>query len=283
MPGYECFDVTIEAHVAHVVLSRGDQLNTMIPSFWRELPEIVQGISDDASARVVVISSTGKHFSAGMDLSAFSGGGLIAEAAGTASEIGRARANLRMGVLRLQESFNALERARVPVLAAVHGGCVGGAVDLVCAADCRYATRDAWFCVQETNIGIVADLGTLQRLPKIVPEGIARQVAYTGERLSAERAHHFGLVNEVYDSHEEMVEAVLGIAAQIARNSPLTVWGTKEMLNYARDHSVADGLDHIATWQAGMFQRADLEEAFRARAEGREPVYDDLGPLPRDT
>jgi enoyl-CoA hydratase len=170
----------------------------------------------------------------------------------------------------------------MPVIAAVQGGCIGGGVDMICACDLRYCSEDAFFCVQETNLGMTADVGTLQRLPKLVPEGIAREMAYTGRRLPAARAREVGLVNGVYPDAAALLAGVLEIAKEIAARSPLAVWGCKEMLNYARDHSVADGLDHVATWQAGMFHGDDLAEAMRARAEGREPVYEDLPALGAD-
>ncbi len=269
---YRCFDVDITDGVAHVRLSRPDELNTMLPAFWSELPEIVTGISDAGSARVVVISSTGRHFSAGMDLSVF-GGSHDADA-----EAGRRQAQVRSTARRLQWSFTALEKARMPVLAAVQGGCIGGAVDLVTAADCRYASADAFFTVMEINIGMTADVGTLQRLGKVIPEGVARELAYTGRRMSAARAFQVGLVQEVYADHESLLAGVLGTAREIASKSPLAIWGTKVAMNYARDHPVDDGLDQIATWQAGMFQPADMVESFSAKAEKRDPVYSDLLP-----
>lgn len=278
---HECFDVEIKDKVAHLVLKRADALNTMTPAFWYELPGIVDEISDEGEARAIVISSTGKHFCAGMDLSVFTGGagggGMVTQAG--VSETGRLRANLRLGVHKLQESFTALERARMPVLAAIQGGCIGGAVDLVTACDMRYATRDAFFCVQEINIGMTADVGTLQRLPKVIPEGVAREWAYTGDRIPATRAHEVGLVNALFDDHESMVEGVMEVAGRIAAQSPLAIWGTKEMINYSRDHSVADGLNYIATWQTGMFQPADMMEAFAAKAQKRDPDYEDLLPV----
>ena len=273
--GYRCFDVEIAGAVAHVRLSRPDALNTMTADFWRELPEIVTGISGDASARVVVISSTGRHFSAGMDLSAFGGD----PASGT--DPGRRHARLRQKAQVLQWSFTALEKARVPVLAAVQGGVIGGAVDLVTACDVRYATADAFFCVQEINIGMTADVGTLQRLGKVVPEGVARELAYTGRRMPAQRAYEVGLVQQVYPDQDALLEGVLGTAREIAAKSPLAVWGTKVALNYARDHSVDDSLEQIATWQAGMFQPEDMVEAFAAKAQGRPPVFPDLLSEPR--
>lgn len=279
MATYECFDVDIADSIAHVVLKRGDELNTMTPAFWRELPEIITGISDDGSARVVVISSTGRHFSAGMDLSVFTDGGLGGN--GTDVEVGRQRANLRLTATALQGSFNALEDARMPVLVAVQGGCIGGAIDMITAADCRYATADAFFCIQEINIGMTADVGTLQRLPKLIPEGVAREWAYTGDRIPAARAREVGLINEVFDTHEDLVAGVMEIAGRIAAQSPLAVWGTKEMVNYTRDHATADSLNYIATWQTGMFQPADMMEAFAAKAEKRPAEYQDLPPVPR--
>jgi enoyl-CoA hydratase len=189
-------------------------------------------------------------------------------------------ANRQLMVLRLQESFTALERARMPILAAIQGGCVGGAVDLVTACDMRYAAADAFFVVQETNIGMTADVGTLQRLPKIIPDGVARELVYTGRRMPADRALRVGLVNEVFPDHEALVAGVTAIATEIAAQSPLAIWGCKQMLVYTRDHSVSDGLAHIAAWQTGAFDSTDMAEAFTAKAERRAPVYTDLPPAP---
>ena len=179
-------------------------------------------------------------------------------------------------MLRLQDTFSCLERARMPVLAAVQGGCIGGAFGLATAADLRYCTADAFFVVQELNIGMTADVGTLQRLPRIVGEGVARELAFTGNRMPAGRAREVGLVNEVYDDAPQMLAAVLETARGIAGKSPLALWGSKETMNHARDHGVAAGLEQIATWQAGMFQPADVIESVTARGERREPSYDDL-------
>jgi enoyl-CoA hydratase len=283
--GYTCFDVTESDSVAHLQLNRPDKLNSMIPEFWTELPEIVRGISAEGRARAIVISSTGKHFSAGMDLSVFTGGTSVghgAEASGAtrSTELGRKRAQLRETALLLQGTFTALEQARMPVLAAIHGGCIGGAVDLVTACDLRYASADAFFVIQEINIGMTADVGTLQRLPKLIPEGIARELAYLGGRLPAARAHEIGLVNQVFDDHDALVAGTLEVAAQIAAKSPLAIWGSKEMITYSRDHSVADGLNYIATWQTGMFQPADMMETFAAKTDQRDPAFDDLLPSP---
>ena len=272
---WTCFDVTVEQKVGHVRLNRPEALNTMIPEFWSELPRVVAELSDRGDVRAIVVSSTGKHFSAGMDLSVFTSSGLSMD-----GEPGRRNATFMILVKRLQETFTALERARVPVLAAVQGGCIGGAVDMVCAADMRYASADAYFVIQEANIGMTADVGTLQRLPKLIPDGVARELVYTGRRMSAQRALEVGLVNEVFDDHDALIAGVLEIAAEIATKSPLTLWGAKEALVYARDHSVPDALHQIALWQTGAFQPADMMESFAAKGEKRAPDYQDLPPAP---
>lgn len=271
---YECFDVNISDKVAHVQLSRPDKLNTMIPSFWRELPEIINEISDAGEARAIVLSSTGRHFCAGMDLAVF-GGGTGIEDQGPIEE-GRRNANLRLNAMHLQDAFSCMEQARMPVLAAIQGGCIGGAVDMVTAADMRYASEDAYFCIQEINIGMTADVGTLQRLPKLIPEGIVRELAYTGDKMSAARAQEVGLVNEVFATHDDLVDGVLDIASRIATKSPLAIYGTKESINYTRDHTVADSLNYIATWQAGMFRAPDMAASFVAMQEKETPEYEDL-------
>ncbi|KLR60775.1 enoyl-CoA hydratase/carnithine racemase [Actinobacteria bacterium IMCC26207] len=277
---YECFEVTIANKVAHIQLKRPDSFNSMIASFWTELPQIVREIDASASARAIVISSTGKHFSAGMDLEVFSGGSSLSVGPGVTEE-GRKRAYMWMMVQHLQDSFTALEQARIPVLCAIQGGCIGGAIDMVSAADMRYCSADAFFCVMEINIGMTADVGTLQRLPKIIPEGIARELAYTGDRMPAQRALECGLVNQVFEDHDSLVDGVLEIAGRIATRSPLAIWGTKEMINYTRDHSVADGLRYIAGWQSGMFQPSDMFEEFAAKGEKRAPIFEELPEPPQ--
>lgn len=273
--GYECFDLTESDGVAHLQLSRPDELNTMNKAFWSELPDAVDSIDMDGRCRALVISSTGRHFTAGMDLSVFAEG--IFE-----RDIGedptRANARMRGTALHLQEAFTIFERVRMPVIAAIQGGCIGGGVDMVTACDLRYASSDAFFSVQETNIGMTADVGTLQRLPHVVPEGIAREMAYLGQRLPAQRAYDVGLVNGLFETHDELVEGALGVAAEIASKSPMAVWGCKQVINYSRDHSVADGLEYIAAWQTGMFSPDDMAESFGAMTEGREAKFPDLGP-----
>jgi enoyl-CoA hydratase len=278
---YRCFNVEIADAIAHVQLKRGDELNTMVPEFWRELPEIIRDIDTNAKARVIVVSSTGKHFSGGMDLSVFTGNQSQGTAAAASKEErGRTRANLRLGILDIQETFNVLERARMPVLMAIQGGCVGGAVDFASACDCRYATEDAFFVIQEINIGMTADVGTFPRLCHLMPEGMVKELAYSGRRLPAKKAMQLGLVNDVFASQDEMLKHVFAIAKDIAEKSPLAVHGSKVMINYARDHSTADGLDYIATWQAGMYNpEVDMRESFVAKAEKRAPKFGDMLPI----
>lgn len=268
---HECFDLEVADGIAHIRLSRPDALNTFVRAFWRELPDAVADLDRSASARVIVISSTGRHFTAGIDL-----GVLEDFESAPDAEPGRTRAALMRTVEAMQATFSCLDAARLPVIAAIQGGCIGAGVDMVSACDMRYCTADAFFSIHEINIGMTADVGTFPRLPRLIPEGMVREMAYTGRRLPAVRAREIGLVNEVYDTHEAMMAAVMATAAEIAARSPLAVWGSKEMINYARDHTIADGLKHIATWQAGMFHEPDLKEGLTAQAEKRPPRYDDL-------
>ena len=278
-PAYECFDVSIEAGIAHIRLKRPEAMNTMVRAFWRELPAIVNDINDKARARCIVISSTGKHFCAGMDLAVFGGDTGVAGERGAPRDPHTNNETMRHQVRTLQDSFSCLEAARMPVLVAIQGGCIGGAVDMVSACDIRYATADAFFCIQEINIGMTADVGTFPRLCSLIPQGWVRELAYTGRRLPAARARELGLVNEVFDTHEALLEHVMATAREIASKAPLAVTGSKVMINYARDHSVADGLDYIAVWQAGMFSGPHMAEAFSAKQERRATNFPDLAPL----
>ena len=274
---YACFTVEIADHIAHIRFNRPDKANSMTMEFWNELPEAVDRISNDAQARVIVISSEGKHFTAGMDISVFMSGSLDGDAANAHVSAEAFRYKIK----GLQETFSALERARQPVLAAIQGGAIGAGVDLATACDCRYASADAFFAVQETAIGMTADVGTFPRLVKLIPEGWARQMAYTAERLPAAKALQIGLVNEVFDSHEELLDGVMAIARKIAAHSPLAVAGCKAMANYSRDHSTADTLDYISVWNAAMLRPDDIREAYIAKGEKRAPVFDNLKPVSR--
>lgn len=272
---YDCFNLEIADGVAHLRFSRPDKFNSFIPEFWRELPEAVNDISENAKARVIVLSAEGKHFTAGMDISVFMQGALDAPPNNreVAAEL------FRHKVKFLQDTFSALENARQPVLAAIQGGAVGAGVDLATACDCRYASADAFFCVQETAIGMTADVGTFPRLAKVIPEGWARQMSYTAERVPAQKAKEIGLVNEVYDSHEALLDGVMEIAAKIADHSPLAVTGCKRLINYSRDHTTADTLDYIGLWNASMLRTDDIKESYVAKSEKREPYFSELTPV----
>ncbi len=270
---HACFDVEIEDKIAHIRLNRGDALNTMTRDFWNELPAIVDEIDSEALARVIVISSTGKHFSAGMDLSVFAQDGAVSHR--NADRYVAAEA-FRSNIKQIQSSFNALENARMPVLCAIQGGVIGGAVDMISAADIRWCVADAFFCIQEINIAMTADVGTFPRLQRLIPEGWVRELAYTGRRLSAAKAKELGLVNEVFDTQEAMLDHVLATAREIATKDPLAVTGSKVLINYGRDHSTADTLDYIGVWNAGMLPPPRMQEAFTAQAEKRAPDFSDL-------
>jgi enoyl-CoA hydratase len=255
-------------------MCRPDEFNSMNKAFWYELPHLIDTISNDASARVIVLSGQGKHFCAGMDLANFTQGGNAPKAhLGMQKEAG-------YRVTRdLQYTITCLEKARIPVIAAIQGACVGGGVDLATAADIRYCTKDAFFCIQEINIGMAADVGTLQRIPKLIPEGIVRELAYTGRRFLAEEAMKHGMVNKVFENQEEMMESVMEIANEIASKGPLAIAGTKESLNYGRDHSTEESLNHIALWNTAVGINDEMGVAFKAKAEKKEAEFEDL--LPR--
>ncbi|MES2102891.1 MAG: enoyl-CoA hydratase-related protein [Pseudomonadota bacterium] len=271
---YQCFDLSIENKIAHLSLSRAAAMNTMQPQFWRELTVILQTLQREAAARVLVISSTGKHFTAGMSLDVFGQGGISLDDSNASG-----RANIVLALQDMHHAFNLIEQLRMPVIAAIQGGCIGGGVDMVSACDIRLASADAFFCIQEINIGMTADLGTLQRLPKLIPEGIVHEMAYTGRRLSAQRALAVGLVNEVFETQQAMLEAALKMAAEIAEKPPVAIWGGKQAIHYARDHSTHDALQQMGWLQSGIWQTSNLVEAFQAKQQGRPPVFPDLEPL----
>ena len=276
---HECFAVETVGLVAHLRMIRPERSNSMIPSFWRELPAIVDDLSAGGKVRAVVLSAEGRHFCSGMDLSVFAGNDSLGVEGGGSGHRSRRNEAFRTTAMKLQDTFTALERARMPVLSAIQGACVGGGVDLVSAADLRYADETAFFSIAEINIGMTADVGTLQRMPKLVPEGIVRELAYTGRRWSAAEAKAAGFVNEVFPDHDTLVAGVLAIAEEIASKSPMAIWGTKQTMHYTRDHRVDDGLEYIANWNAAMFDTDDMAEAFRAKSESRAAEFPDLLPL----
>lgn len=268
----ESLAVTLDGPIATVRLNRPDKANAMHLPMWHDLRRAFQWVDETAAARVVILEGEGRHFSSGIDLQMMAG--LIPQVHDDCD--GRAREKLRRVILDLQDTLTSLERCRKPVLAAIHGACVGGAVDLVCCADMRYAATDAQFVIKEIDLGMVADVGTLQRLPKLIgSQGLVRELAYTGRAVDAAEARTIGLVNRVYDSHEALHAGVREIAATIAAKSPLSIRGIKEMLNYARDHSVADGLNHVATWNAATLMSEDLMTAMAAAQAREAPRFRD--------
>ena len=274
---YTCFNVETKAGIAHIRMIRPERANSMIPEFWDELPQIVNQLSEGGDARAIVLSAEGRHFCSGMDLSVFAGNNDVTVQDNT-KHISRQRASFRTTALQLQRTFSCLEESRLPVLSAIQGACIGGGIDMVSATDLRYATKDAFFSIHEINIGMPAAVGPLQRMPKLVPEGVVRELAYTGRNMSASEAKERGFVNEIYEDQDAMDDAVLEIAKEIASKSPMAIWGTKQTLNYGRDHSVADGLEYIATWNAAMFDPDDMAEAFMAQTENREADFPDHRP-----
>jgi enoyl-CoA hydratase len=271
---YRSFTLETVDKVAHLRLNRPDKFNAMDGVFWRELDAILEQLQRDAPARALVISASGKHFCAGMDLAVFEQGQAIPEGSPAV------RTALHEQILQLQRTFTRLEALRMPVIAAIQGACVGGALDMVTACDIRYVSQDAFFCVQEINIGLVADVGTLQRLPKLIPEAVAREYAYSGRRLPAARARELGLANDVFADPATTLAAALALAGEIAGKSPSAVWASKQAINYAREHTVADSLQQMALLQMGVWQSSDIAEAVRANAEKRAARFDDLAPVP---
>ena len=268
-----CFSLSIDNHIAHLVLNRPQALNTMNTVFWRELDDVLVQLNQGNAARVLVISSTGKHFSAGMSLDVF--GSSIA----MDDQTPEGRAAIVDMLASLQATFTRLEDLRIPVIVALHGGCIGGAVDFVTAACLRYASADSFFCIQEINIGMVADVGTLQRLPKLMPMAVVKELAYTGRRLSAEKALQYGLVNDVLPDAASTLAAALHAAQEIASKPPVAIWGTKQALHYARDHSTADALKQMGWLQSGIWSNAHVQEAIRAFQEKRAGAFPELTKL----
>ena len=268
---YDCFDVSIDNNIAHIVMARPDKRNAMNEAFWRELPQIIRDIDDNARARCIVISAQGPVFSAGIDLDMFSGIG--GDGDKNKPEYG---ARFYQNVLRLQDSFTAIEQCRIPVIAAIQGGCFGGGVDLITACDMRYGTADSFITIYEINVGMTADVGTFPRILNHMPEGVVRELAYTGRKMHAEECKTRGLYNDVYADHAAMMDAVMKVAAEIATKPPLAVYGCKRAITYSRDHSTSDALDNIAVWNMSMLIPAEMMEAMQAGMQKRAGTFKDL-------
>ena len=272
VPALTTLRLAVAGGVAEVELSRPEKSNAMNRAMWMELRATFRYLDALPAARVIMLSGAGKNFCAGIDIDMLMNIGAIDQLDRCP---GRMRELLRLQVLDLQDVISSLDHCRKPVLAAIHGACVGGGVDLVTAADMRYCTEDARFIVKEIDLGLVADVGTLQRLPKVIGDGMAREMAYTGRPVAGPEAKEIGLVNRCFSTRETMLEGVRALARQIAAKSPLAVRGTKEMIRYTRDHSVADSLNMMAIWNGGLLVSEDLMEAFNAVRERRPAKFRD--------
>jgi enoyl-CoA hydratase len=270
-PVFSTLAVTLTDHVAEVRLNRPDKSNAMNDAMWQEIRQAFAWVDATPEARVAVLSGAGKNFCAGIDLAML--GSIqqkIAHVDGAHS-----REALRRLILDLQDCLNAIERCRKPVLAAIHGACVGGALDLVTCCDMRYAAPDAVFSIKEIDLGMVADVGTLQRLPRLIGEGMTRELAYTGRNVDADEAAKLGLINCRFGSLDALSMGVRDLARRISAKSPLAIRGIKDVLNYSSDHSVADGLQYVAGWNAAILLSTDLGECVAAQREKRSPLFSD--------
>jgi enoyl-CoA hydratase len=264
---YEVFEIEREAHVATLWLANPAKRNAMGPAFWDELPRVMTELVDDESVRVIVIAARGAHFTVGLDLKAMSGG--IIEGGNGAG----ARKRLLDFILKIQRTVTTVARCEKPVIAVAHGWCIGGGIDLLTACDIRVAAADVTFSIRETKMAMVADVGTLQRLPGIIGKGQVAELAFSGDDFGAERALALGFVNSVHPDQASALAAARALAARIAANSPLAVTGTKRVLEYCADKSVEDGLTYVATWNAAFVASEDLQEAVTAFFEKRAPTF----------
>ncbi len=274
------FAIELIGHVAHIKLNRPEKRNAMNWDFWRDLPGIISDIDRNSRARCIVLSSTGSVFSAGLDLSLFGQDVFASSEAVKKNEKELQSPQNFMNFLSfLQKSISSLQKARIPVICAIQGGCIGGGVDLICSADIRLATNDAFFSIRETKIGMVADVGTFPRIVKLLPEGIVKELAFTGRNFSAHEAKEWGFVNRLYESHEALIEGALEMAKEITLNSPAAVFGCKKVIDFSRDHTIDEGLDWINMWNASMLSQSELMEGFRSYKDKTEGNFAELPKL----
>ncbi|MEU2036730.1 crotonase/enoyl-CoA hydratase family protein [Nocardia amamiensis] len=270
MTDWQAFTVETKDNVAQVTLTGPGKGNAMGPDFWRELPEVFQGLDTDPEVRAIVLTGSGKHFSYGLDLPAMSGtfGPLLADRA-----LAAPRTDFLTEIRGMQSSVTAVADSRKPVIAAISGWCIGGGLDLIAAADIRYASAEAKFSLREAKVAIVADIGSLHRLPGIIGEGHLRELAYTAKDIDAARAERIGLVNEVFPDQEAVLDAAHATAREIAANPPLVVQGVKDVLDQRRKDEVAAGLRYVSAWNAAFLPSEDLTEAIKAVFEKRAPEF----------
>ena len=271
MKKYSCFDVIFDNQLAHIILNRPEKRNSMTTGFWKEFPEIVSDINQEGIIRVIIISSTGPHFCSGLDLSIFQSDLL---------EINKEKTNkailLNNYIEILQNALNILQECRIPVITAIQGACIGGGLDLVCASDIRLGTKDSYFSILETKLGLVADIGTFPRLVKLIPDGLVRELAFTGRNFNSNEAKLSGFLNNVYPDQKSMTNAAFELGKEISNNSPAVVYGCKEAIKFSRDHTTAEGLDWIKMWNSAMFNMKEVEESFKAKIEKRTSNFDNL-------
>ncbi len=257
--------------VVEVALIGPGKGNAMGPDFWREVPEAFAALDRDEDIRAIIIRGEGDNFSYGLDLPAMMGD--LGSHFGAGENLAAERTRLLDLVGDMQKAFNNVAACRKPIIAAINGWCVGGGLDLIAACDIRLCSADARFSVREVKVAIVADLGSLQRLPRIIGEGATRELAFTGKDITASRALQMGLVNEVSETRDALLEAARKLAREIAGNPPLVVQGIKRVMNYCADKSVSDGLGYVAVWNSAFLQSADLAEAMTAFRERRPPHF----------
>lgn len=266
------FDVSINDQIAHVVLNRPEKRNALSEEAWVELPKIIRNIDDEAKARVIIISARGPVFCAGIDISMLSSG----FASGNDKNVPTYGAEFLEIVTYMQETFSALEAARIPVIAAIKGGCYGAGVDMITACDMRFGTQESFMTIHEINVGMTADVGTFPRILNHLPEGVVRELAYTGRKMYAPEAERRGLFNAVFDDEAEMMKAVMDMAALIAVKAPLAIYGSKRAISYGRDHSTSDALENIGIWNMSMLQPTEMMEAMAANKQNRPGRFSDL-------
>ena len=269
---YSTVDVRLDGGIATVLLNRPDRANALNRTLWDELRSAMTAVDAMPSVRVVILTGSGKHFCAGIDLE------MLTEMKGiitSGGDRGRGADQLRHFILDLQDVFNRVEKCRKPVIAAISGACIGAGVDLATACDLRYATADARLCLKEIDMAIVADIGAVQRLPRLIGDGRSREMIYTGRDVSGGEAESIGLVNKAFESADALHVAVASIARALAAKSPLTLRGCKQSVLYSRDHAVSDSLEQVALWNAGMMMSDDLIEAIDAQRDKRAPIFRD--------
>jgi enoyl-CoA hydratase len=265
------FIVHVEHKIAQVSFNRPEKSNALHMDAWIEMKEIFDTLSSTPEVRVIILFGEGKHFCSGIDLELLRS---IKQFKDIPSSEERAE-KIKDLILTLQEAVTSIEKCSKPVIASVDNGCIGGGVDIISACDLRYCTKDAYFTIKEIDLGMVADLGTLQRLPKVISSGVVAEMAYTGRNVFGDEANTIGLVNECFESKEDLTKGVDKIAKTIARKSPLSIRGIKEVLRYSREHSVKDSLNHVADWNSIALQSNDLTEAISAFMEKRDPNFED--------